>query len=109
VTCLVAGEELTPGTPHKPLPADAGESTIALLEKLRNSKGSLHTSQVCLSVCNREAAQLKGLAAHIAGRTVCLSPRCTNRGSVPHSFVCPSVHVRLPKSKGSFGLAPLYP
>ena len=40
------GEVLKPGTPHKPLPANAGEATIARLDALRNSKGNLPTSVI---------------------------------------------------------------
>lgn len=32
---LRVGETLKPGTPHKPLPADAGAATIANLDKIR--------------------------------------------------------------------------
>ncbi|KAK9828846.1 hypothetical protein WJX72_002385 [[Myrmecia] bisecta] len=45
--CANRAAELTkPGTPHKDLPADAGEDTIARLDKLRNAKGPLHTSAI---------------------------------------------------------------
>lgn len=40
------GETLKPGTPHKPLPADAGENAVARLDKLRNAKGSLKTADI---------------------------------------------------------------
>jgi len=35
-----------PGLPHKPLPANAGEASIANLDKLRYAKGSMRTSEV---------------------------------------------------------------
>lgn len=40
------GEVLKPGTPHKPLPASAGESTVAHLDKIRNADGSLTTAVI---------------------------------------------------------------
>jgi len=40
------GELIKPGQPHKPLPGDAGEESIARLDKVRNATGSLSTSQV---------------------------------------------------------------
>lgn len=40
------GEVLKPGTPHKPLPANAGQDTIARLDALRNSKGPYPTSVI---------------------------------------------------------------
>eukprot|EP00887_Chlorella_sp_A99_P007619 scaffold20.g7619.t1 len=43
---LQVGATLKPGTPHKPLPTDAGEATIARLDKLRYSNGSLPTAQI---------------------------------------------------------------
>ena len=42
----LSGETLKPGTPHAPLPADAGAESIARLDKLRNAKGSLRTAEV---------------------------------------------------------------
>ncbi|PRW57058.1 succinate dehydrogenase [ubiquinone] flavo mitochondrial [Chlorella sorokiniana] len=39
-------EILKPGTPHPPLPADAGQETIARLDKLRNAKGGLTTATI---------------------------------------------------------------
>uniref|UniRef100_A0A7R9YUB8 Succinate dehydrogenase [ubiquinone] flavoprotein subunit, mitochondrial n=1 Tax=Chlamydomonas euryale TaxID=1486919 RepID=A0A7R9YUB8_9CHLO len=40
------GEVLKPGAKHPPMPADAGQDTIARLDKLRNAKGSLRTSEI---------------------------------------------------------------
>jgi len=40
------GDTLKPNTPHNPLPADAGESSIARLDKLLNAKGSLRTAEI---------------------------------------------------------------
>jgi hypothetical protein len=37
---------MKPNTPHKPLPASAGEDAVARLDKLRNAKGSLRTAEV---------------------------------------------------------------
>ena len=37
---------LKPGTKHAPLPADAGDASIARLDKLRNSKGNLRTAEI---------------------------------------------------------------
>lgn len=39
-------EKVKPGQSQKPLPADAGEATIARLDKLRNSSGSLSTAEI---------------------------------------------------------------
>jgi len=40
------GEVMKPGQQHKPLPANAGEETIARLDALRNAKGSLPTAAI---------------------------------------------------------------
>ncbi|KAI8473757.1 MAG: succinate dehydrogenase subunit A [Monoraphidium minutum] len=40
------GEISKPNAPHKPLPADAGESAIARLDGLRNAKGNLRTAEI---------------------------------------------------------------
>ncbi|GIL44803.1 hypothetical protein Vafri_2287 [Volvox africanus] len=40
------GEIMKPNTPHKPLPASAGENAIARLDKLRNANGSLRTAEI---------------------------------------------------------------
>lgn len=42
--CCCTGEK------QKPLPADAGEKTIAWLDKIRNSNGSLPTSKIRLNM-----------------------------------------------------------
>lgn len=41
-----AGEILKPGTKHAPLPADAGQQSIARLDELRNAKGELRTADI---------------------------------------------------------------
>lgn len=41
-----AGEVLKPGKPHTPLPASAGEDSIARLDALRNAKGELRTADI---------------------------------------------------------------
>jgi succinate dehydrogenase (ubiquinone) flavoprotein subunit len=41
-----AGEEMKPGDAQPELPKDAGEESIAHLDKLRYSKGSLSTAQI---------------------------------------------------------------
>lgn len=41
---------IKPGSPHAPLAADAGESSIARLEALRNAQGSTPTSQIRLKL-----------------------------------------------------------
>lgn len=41
-----AGEILKPNTPHTPLPASAGQDSIARLDKLRHAKGSLRTAEI---------------------------------------------------------------
>jgi hypothetical protein len=43
---LPPGEVLKPNTPHKPLPADAGEEAIARLDKLRTADGNLRTAEI---------------------------------------------------------------
>lgn len=40
------GEVIKPGQQHKPLPANAGQETIARLDKIRNAKGSLSTAAI---------------------------------------------------------------
>ena len=40
------GELLTPGTRHAPLPANAGEDSIARLDKLRHADGSRSTAEI---------------------------------------------------------------
>ena len=45
---LRAAELLTPGAPHKPLPGDASDAVIARLDRLRNAKGALRTSEIRL-------------------------------------------------------------
>lgn len=40
------GEILKPGTKHAPLPADAGDDSIARLDKLRYATGNLRTSEI---------------------------------------------------------------
>ena len=39
-------EILKPGAPHKDLPADAGDATLARLDRLRNTTGNLKTSEL---------------------------------------------------------------
>jgi len=43
-------EILKPGTPHKPLPADAGESSVANFDKLRYANGSQSTAAIRLKM-----------------------------------------------------------
>jgi succinate dehydrogenase (ubiquinone) flavoprotein subunit len=43
---ITVGEEMKPGDAQPDLPADAGEDTIARLDKLRFSKGGLSTAQI---------------------------------------------------------------
>ena len=45
---LRAAELLTPGAPHKPLPGAASDAVIARLNRLRNAKGALRTSEIRL-------------------------------------------------------------
>jgi len=40
------GELIKPGQPHAPLPGDAGEASIARLDRIRNASGSLSTAQI---------------------------------------------------------------
>jgi succinate dehydrogenase / fumarate reductase flavoprotein subunit len=47
---LRAKEILAPGTPHKPLPADAGELALARLDRLRNASGSKRTAEIRLAM-----------------------------------------------------------
>ena len=44
--CAPAGEEMKPGAPQAELPTGAGDATIARLDKLRNSSGSLSTAEI---------------------------------------------------------------
>ena len=60
MSCVLSGEEMKPGDSQPELPANAGEATIARLDKLRNSSGPLstfairrnmqRTMQVCAAV-----------------------------------------------------------
>ncbi|KAI8869629.1 succinate dehydrogenase [Ramicandelaber brevisporus] len=43
-------DNLTPGTPHRDLPADAGAATIENLDKLRHSSGPVPTAQLRLNM-----------------------------------------------------------
>ncbi|HXP96059.1 MAG TPA: succinate dehydrogenase flavoprotein subunit [Telmatospirillum sp.] len=45
-----AAETLTPGTPHKPLPKDAGDLALTRLDRARNANGDLTTQQIRLSM-----------------------------------------------------------
>ncbi|KXZ48381.1 hypothetical protein GPECTOR_28g788 [Gonium pectorale] len=40
------GEIMKPNTPHRPLPASAGQDAIARLDALRNAKGNLRTAEI---------------------------------------------------------------
>ncbi|KAJ9514802.1 hypothetical protein QJQ45_028473 [Haematococcus lacustris] len=40
------GEILKPGTPLPPMPADAGDASLARLDALRNTKGNLRTAEI---------------------------------------------------------------
>eukprot|EP00877_Chromochloris_zofingiensis_P000341 jgi/Chrzof1/10307/Cz04g36210.t1 len=40
------GQTMKPNTPHDPLPADAGEDSIAHIDRLRNAKGNLKTAEI---------------------------------------------------------------
>merc|ERR1712178_41936 len=39
-------QKMTPGMPHRPLPKNAGDESIALLDKLRYSKGKHSTAHI---------------------------------------------------------------
>ncbi|HEX7012987.1 MAG TPA: succinate dehydrogenase flavoprotein subunit [Steroidobacteraceae bacterium] len=43
-------ETIKPGTPHRPLSADAGEFAVSRLDRLRHAKGSLRTAQIRLDM-----------------------------------------------------------
>ncbi|HEX7115408.1 MAG TPA: succinate dehydrogenase flavoprotein subunit [Steroidobacter sp.] len=43
-------ETIKPGTPHRPLAADAGEFAVSRLDRLRHAKGSLRTAQIRLDM-----------------------------------------------------------
>ncbi len=47
---LRCAEVLKPGTPHKPLPADAGDSAMARFDRFRNANGSKPTSEIRLTM-----------------------------------------------------------
>ncbi len=47
---LRAAEVMKPGTPHKPLPKDAGDLALSRLDRIRNANGSLKTSEIRLSM-----------------------------------------------------------
>ena len=41
-----AAEIVKPNQPHKDLPKDAGEECLQRFDKMRNSKGNLHTAEI---------------------------------------------------------------
>mmetsp|Transcript_3871 Transcript_3871/g.586 ORF Transcript_3871/g.586 Transcript_3871/m.586 type:complete len:106 (+) Transcript_3871:120-437(+) len=41
-------EKIKPGAPHRPLPANAGEASIAMLDKYRYANGTENTADVRL-------------------------------------------------------------
>jgi succinate dehydrogenase / fumarate reductase flavoprotein subunit len=43
-------ESIRPGTPHRPLPKDAGDFAVARLDRLRNAKGSRSTADIRLEM-----------------------------------------------------------
>lgn len=43
---MTTAEKLTPGAPHKDLPADAGEDSIARMDAMRHANGSLKVSEL---------------------------------------------------------------
>ncbi len=45
-----AGELVKPGAPHKPLPRDAGDHAVALLDRMRHAKGSTPTAEIRLAM-----------------------------------------------------------
>ncbi len=45
-----AGERITPGAPHKPLPKNAGDRALARLDELRHADGALPTAQIRLDM-----------------------------------------------------------
>ena len=45
-----AGQTMTPGETHKPLPADAGDNAVARLDRLRNASGSKKVAEVRLEM-----------------------------------------------------------
>jgi succinate dehydrogenase / fumarate reductase flavoprotein subunit len=49
-SALRAADVLKPGTPHKPLPKDAGDLALSRLDRIRNANGSLKTSEIRLNM-----------------------------------------------------------
>ena len=47
---ITAAENVHPGSPHRPLPKDAGEETIERLDKFRRANGGLRTSTIRLNM-----------------------------------------------------------
>ena len=45
-----AAEVVTPSTPHKPLPGDAGDAAVARLDKMRNANGTMSTGEIRLAM-----------------------------------------------------------
>ena len=43
-------EQLTPGTPHGPAPADLGKESIENLDKMRTADGPLSTAEIRLAM-----------------------------------------------------------
>jgi succinate dehydrogenase/fumarate reductase flavoprotein subunit len=87
---LRVGETLKPGTPHKPLPEDAGQATIERLDKLRcggegHGAGSCLVAQRLSSAAGIYVRQSLPLLLNNACKIVCQSLLLL----IPSPSVCP--------------------
>ena len=58
---LKCAEEVEPNTPHAELPKDAGEASVARLDRYRYAKGATPTARVARSHAAHHAEQLRGV------------------------------------------------
>ena len=70
---VAAAETMKPGAPHEDLPADAGQATIANLDKIRNANGSQETSKI-----RRNMQRIMQNDAAVFRTQVCISPSPVN-------------------------------
>ena len=54
-------QDIAPGSPHRPLPAGAGEDALDRLDGFRNAKGGTPTAALRLKMQRVDAEQLRGV------------------------------------------------
>ena len=82
-----AAEDMKPGAPQPDLPADAGEATIATLDKLRNSSGSLPVAKLRkrLQIAMQQDAAVFRTEAR-PRRASCMPGRCGDCAETMRGF-----------------------